>query len=47
MKKVLREGGQGSAAVIYPNLLSILHKLPESVRIDQFYDSFFENLRLG
>ncbi|EEZ97459.2 E3 ubiquitin-protein ligase listerin isoform X2 [Tribolium castaneum] len=47
LKKVLREGGQGNATVIYPNLLSLLHKLPPSVRVDQFYDSFFENLRCG
>ena len=47
LKKVLREGGQGNASAIYPNLLSLLHNLPPSLRADQFYDNFFENLRFG
>jgi hypothetical protein len=47
LRKVLKEGGQGNATVIYPNLLSLLHKLPTTVRVDHFYDSFFENLRSG
>lgn len=47
LKKVLRDGGQGNAIVIYPNLLSILHKLPPGVASEQFYDSFFECIRLG
>ncbi|RZC42281.1 E3 ubiquitin-protein ligase listerin [Asbolus verrucosus] len=47
LKKVLKEGGQGNATVIYPNLLSLLHKLPPTVKVEHFYDSFFENLRNG
>ncbi|CAG9822593.1 unnamed protein product [Phaedon cochleariae] len=47
--KILKQGGQGNAAVIYPSLLPVLsHLLPiVNDSSSEFYDKFFENLRLG
>ncbi|KAG5874665.1 hypothetical protein JTB14_012946 [Gonioctena quinquepunctata] len=47
--KILKQGGRGNAAVIYPSLLPLISNLPPSVNENpcQFYDTFFENLRSG
>ncbi|XP_018571354.1 E3 ubiquitin-protein ligase listerin isoform X2 [Anoplophora glabripennis] len=47
--KILKQGGQGNASVIYPNLLPLISHLPATVdeNAQQFYNTFFENLRLG
>ncbi|KAL3280345.1 hypothetical protein HHI36_017834 [Cryptolaemus montrouzieri] len=45
--KVLKEGGQGNAAVIYPNLLPLLSNLTPIVDENTFYSNFFQSLCLG
>ncbi|GJQ69098.1 hypothetical protein Trydic_g6262 [Trypoxylus dichotomus] len=45
--KVLKEGGQGNASVIYPNMLPFLSHLPPSIDNNVFYFNFFDNMRLG
>ncbi|KAK9879336.1 hypothetical protein WA026_004187 [Henosepilachna vigintioctopunctata] len=45
--KVLREGGQGNASVIYPNLLPMLPSLTPVLDVSTFYNNFFQNLCLG
>ncbi|XP_072178286.1 E3 ubiquitin-protein ligase listerin-like [Diadema setosum] len=46
---VLRRGGDGSAATIFPNLLPLLSHLPAEVKGDgvAFYREFFNNFREG
>ncbi|XP_017770844.1 PREDICTED: E3 ubiquitin-protein ligase listerin [Nicrophorus vespilloides] len=45
--KVLRQGGQGNATVIYPNLLPLLSHLPPNLDIESFYNNYFNNMRIG
>ncbi|KAJ8918958.1 hypothetical protein NQ315_016860 [Exocentrus adspersus] len=47
--KVFKQGGQGNASVIYPSLLPLISHLPATVdeNAQQFYNTFFENLRSG
>lgn len=46
---ILREGGQGNASVIFPNLLPLLSKIPSTVldKKRNFYTAFFEHMRAG
>ncbi|CAG2060103.1 unnamed protein product, partial [Timema podura] len=46
---ILRQGGQGNAATIFPNLMPLLSKIPVPVRGDtaSFYTKFFSNMRQG
>lgn len=46
---VLREGGRGNAASIFPNLLPLLSRLPVDQIEDRttFYETFFKHLLLG
>jgi hypothetical protein len=46
---ILREGGQGNAVTILPNVLPFLNKLPSSVRSNKedFYDKLFDSLHHG
>ncbi|CAG9858317.1 unnamed protein product [Phyllotreta striolata] len=47
--KILKQGGQGNASVIYPSLLPLISYLPPTIEetVPQFYSLFFENLWLG
>ncbi|KAJ8985103.1 hypothetical protein NQ317_019789 [Molorchus minor] len=47
--KILKQGGQGNATVIYPSLLPLISHFPPTINENshQFYNTFFENLRLG
>lgn len=45
--KVLKNGGQGNAAVIFPNLLPLLSNMMSIIDVDTFYTNFFTNLCLG
>ncbi|XP_046392892.1 E3 ubiquitin-protein ligase listerin [Ischnura elegans] len=47
--RVLKEGGQGNASTIYPNLLPLLSKIPRELLNDRdlFYKRFFSNMREG
>uniref|UniRef100_A0A1B6LZH6 E3 ubiquitin-protein ligase listerin n=1 Tax=Graphocephala atropunctata TaxID=36148 RepID=A0A1B6LZH6_9HEMI len=47
--KVLREGADGNASLVFPNLLPLLSKISPSLLQDKilFYSKFFENLRTG
>jgi len=47
--KVLREGADGNASLVFPNLLLFLSKIPTTQLTDKntFYKKFFENLRSG
>lgn len=45
--KILREGGQGSASVIYRNFLPLISHLPSDIDFSSFYSNFFENMRVG
>ncbi|XP_071439898.1 E3 ubiquitin-protein ligase listerin [Hetaerina americana] len=47
--RVLKEGGQGNAATIFPNLLPLLSKIPSELLKDKdlFYQRFFDNMREG
>jgi hypothetical protein len=47
--KTLRQGGAGSATVIYPNLLPYLSHIPQDVIGDgtQFYTELFNNIKTG
>lgn len=47
--KVMREGAEGNASLIYPNLLPLLSKIPPLVLKDKlvFYSKFLENIRAG
>lgn len=49
LMKILKQGGQGNAAAIYPNLLPLLSHLPPSVKENdqEFYKKFFDDLRSG
>lgn len=49
LDKILKNGGKGSASIIYPNLLPILSHLPDSILMNstQFYNNFFANLQNG
>lgn len=46
---ILREGGQGNAVTIFPNLLPFLSKIPSSVCSNKqdFYDKCFDSIRHG
>ncbi|XP_050511017.1 E3 ubiquitin-protein ligase listerin [Diabrotica virgifera virgifera] len=47
--KILKQGGQGNASIIYPSLLPLISHLPQTIddNAPQFYNLFFENLWLG
>lgn len=47
--KILKQGGQGNASLIYPSLLPLISHLPPIIDDNdhQFYNQFFENLWLG
>lgn len=45
--QILREGGQGSATIIYPNLLPLLSKFPMNISSSNFYSNFFSSMQLG
>lgn len=47
--KILKNGGQGNATALYPNLLPLLSHLPPSIKENnsEFYKRFFDNLRTG
>ncbi|CAH0553483.1 unnamed protein product [Brassicogethes aeneus] len=47
LTKILKQGAQGTANVIYPNLLPLLSHLPPNIDAGTFYSNFFENIRLG
>jgi hypothetical protein len=46
---ILREGGQGNAVTIFPNILPFLSKILSSVCSNKqdFYDKFFDSIRHG
>lgn len=46
---ILREGGQGNASEIFPNLLPFISKIPSTVcsNKQEFYDKFFSSMRQG
>ncbi|KAJ9575352.1 hypothetical protein L9F63_025698, partial [Diploptera punctata] len=46
---ILREGGQGNASAIFPNLLPFISKIPSTVcpNKQDFYDKLFGSMRLG
>ena len=46
---LLKSGGAGNAAVIYPNLLPFLSKLPLTVTGDEtvFYPKYFDAMKTG
>lgn len=47
--KILKNGGQGNAAAIFPNLLPLLSHIPSDIKDSdsEFYKKFFDNLRSG
>lgn len=47
--RILREGGQGNAAMIFPNMLPLLSKIPQSVigTKQEFFTKFFDSMRAG
>ncbi|GLV42170.1 Listerin E3 ubiquitin protein ligase 1 [Carabus blaptoides fortunei] len=45
--KILREGGQGSAVVVFPNLLPLVSHFPTTLDTTTLYGNFFENIRIG
>lgn len=48
--KVIKSGGNGNAAVIYPHLLPLVAKLNKNVlgdKLKQFYIDYFQNLNVG
>lgn len=45
--KVLKEGGQGNASIIYPNLLPLMSHLSPNLDINNFYGNYFENIQIG
>lgn len=45
--KVLKEAGQGSASVIYPNLLPLISHIPANIDAKTLYSNFFEYCRIG
>lgn len=49
LTKILKNGGQGNATVLYPNLLPLLSHLPPNVKENEpeFYKKFFDDLRSG
>lgn len=42
--KILKDGGQGNAATIFPNLLPLLSNIMDIIDVDNFYPKFFQNL---
>ena len=49
LSSMLEQGGSGSAATIYPNLLPLLSKLPKdiSTKDPHAYEKFFDSIRAG